>query len=600
MENSISNPSISNNIGTSGILDDTFYVCKFILCVLLTQFGKTFLAINRITTEINQDEEKGKSIHVVFTMNTLLNNSQFAKRLEKIEKKYGNGSVCVLASKKNNSLYMHVKNELELLGLISLPSTCPKVIVMCSNSKRYADGVNFIKKLEETRLGGVQRVFAYYDELHEYITDDLRQKIEELNGLNIVSSIIGLSATAHKIWEQKGTGFWSRLQLIWLDNFTCENYAGFSDMIFNEVNDYYQVPYMRPGPFAYDQLDYETIGFITHTLDKYPDILCDGSRTFIPGHKRRAGHKEIRDLVFERRPDAIVVVLNGEEKTLRYKDQNQHTKTVYLDPINNEEVCETICIRIKQYKLEGRPLVITGMICVGMGQTLTCAELGSFTSAIFGHMDLTNDEIYQLFGRITGRMKLWSTYCQTQVYCPTTIMHRCNVMETCAKVMATDHNGELVTQEDYCAPMHKMGSVGLAAIENIRVKKQKKNKNPSSAATASGPAINNCRIYDDENTVKSVCKKLGYQYRATENNTAGFKETSLNKSKSVVTLDEAVKKISGAYGTNNKVKTFRTYYPCYVNSNDATTLRFVVIIRPDTDPALISEVDELYPSIPLV
>jgi hypothetical protein len=166
--------------------------------------------------------------------------------------------------------------------------------------------------------------------------------------------------------------------------------------------------------------------------------------------------------------------------------------------------------------------------------------------------------------------------------------------------MATDHNGELVTQEDYCAPMHKMGSVGLAAIENIRVKKQKKNKNPSSAATASGPAINNCRIYHDENTVKSVCKKLGYQYRATENNTAGFKETSLNKSKSVVTLDEAVKKISGAYGTNNKVKTFRTYYPCYVNSNDATTLRFVVIIRPDTDPALISEVDELYPSIPLV
>jgi hypothetical protein len=112
--------------------------------------------------------------------------------------------------------------------------------------------------------------------------------------------------------------------------------------------------------------------------------------------------------------------------------------------------------------------------------------------------------------------------------------------------------------------------------------------------------INNCRIYDDENTVKAVCKKLGYQYRVTENNAAGFKETSLNKTKDVVTLDEAVKKISGAYGTNNKVKTYRTYYPCYVDTNDATTLRFVVIIRPDTDPALISEVDELYPSIPLV
>jgi hypothetical protein len=49
-------------------------------------------------------------------------------------------------------------------------------------------------------------------------------------------------------------------------------------------------------------------------------------------------------------------------------------------------------------------------------------------------------------------------------------------METCAKVMATEHNGELVTHEDYCAPMHTMGEVGLAAIQNIRVKKQKKPK----------------------------------------------------------------------------------------------------------------------------
>jgi len=73
--------------------------CKFILCVLLTQLGKTFTAINRITTEIEQDDEFGRSIHIVFTMNTLLNNKQFAKRLEIIENTYGKGSICVFASK---------------------------------------------------------------------------------------------------------------------------------------------------------------------------------------------------------------------------------------------------------------------------------------------------------------------------------------------------------------------------------------------------------------------------------------------------------------------------------------------------------------------
>ena len=47
---------------------------KFILCVLLTQLGKTFTAISRITAEICQDDDLGRSIHIIFTMNTLLNN----------------------------------------------------------------------------------------------------------------------------------------------------------------------------------------------------------------------------------------------------------------------------------------------------------------------------------------------------------------------------------------------------------------------------------------------------------------------------------------------------------------------------------------------
>jgi hypothetical protein len=110
-----------------------------------------------------------------------------------------------------------------------------------------------------------------------------------------------------------------------------------------------------------------------------------------------------------------------------------------------------------------------------MGQTLTHKSLGSFTSAIFGHLDLTNDEIYQLFGRITGRMKDWGDkYLQTQVYCPTITMNRCIVMEECARNMARDHNGEVVSQEDYREPMTELGEVGKSAIENIRIPKKKK------------------------------------------------------------------------------------------------------------------------------
>ena len=444
--------------------------CKFILCVLLTQLGKTFTAINRILTEIEQDDEFGRSIHIVFTMNTLLNNRQFAKRLETIENTYGKGSICVFASKYEGK-YTHVKNKKELQGICFDESTCPRVVVMCSNSRRYDDGVEFLKVINKNKTN-IYRAFAYYDELHKYITDSLRDQIEEIHNIEIVKSIIALTASPDRIW--KPSGFWSRLRLIQLDTFNDSNYAGFKDMTFNCVDDFFASPYVRPKPFDFDELDKQTIGFIQHVLKRYPEIINNNTRTFIPAHVRRSGHNSVRDLVFKLNSDSVVVVINGFEKTLQYKDAMGHTKTIPLFS-QNEEVCQTINRLIKHHGLEMRPMVITGFLCVGMGQTLTHEDLGSFTSAIFGHLDLTNDDIYQLFGRITGRMKEWGDkYVETQVYCPTTIMHRCHVMEECARNMACEHNGDVVSQDDYREPMIQFGEAGQNTLQNLRKEKEKK------------------------------------------------------------------------------------------------------------------------------
>jgi hypothetical protein len=108
---------------------------------------------------------------------------------------------------------------------------------------------------------------------------------------------------------------------------------------------------------------------------------------------------------------------------------------------------------------------------------------------------------------------------------------------------------------------------------------------------------NKYRVYDDEAVVKNVCNKLGYRYITTDNNSQGFKETSLNSKKEVASLKDAISKVHTAYGTNKGVKTRRTYYPCYVDITNKDTLRFVVIIRPDTDGQKLNEVDTDYPSI---
>ena len=451
---------------------------KFILCVLLTQLGKTFTAISKIITEIEQDDDFGRSIHVIFTMNTLLNNKQFAKRLDIVETTYGKGSVCVFSSKYDGK-YKHIKNRLELQGLCADETTCPRVVVMCSNNQRYDDGVEFLKVINKNKIN-IFRAFAYYDELHKYICDTLRDQIEFIHNLDIIKSIIGLTATPDKIWQKEGDGFWSKIKIIQLDDFSETNYVGYKDMVFNCIDDFFKLPYIRPSAFDFNEMDNQTIGFVTNVLSKYPEILDDNTRSFIPAHIRRTGHNRIRDLVFSVNSNAVIAVINGFEKTLQYKDNLGHIKKIALTS-EDEEVCETISRLMVKYNLEKRPLVITGLLCVGMGQTLTHRSLGSFTSAILGHMDLPNDEIYQLFGRITGRTKEWKDkYIQTQVYCPTIVMNRCIAMEECARHMATEFNGDIATLEDYMSPMTGLGEIGQSALENIRVKKDKKKRLPKS------------------------------------------------------------------------------------------------------------------------
>ena len=86
---------------------------------------------------------------------------------------------------------------------------------------------------------------------------------------------------------------------------------------------------------------------------------------------------------------------------------------------------------------------------------------------------------------------------------------------------------------------------------------------------------------------------LDYRYQSKASNANGFKETSLNGPKTVASLSSAIEKVRGGYGGGKNA--FRVCYPCYQDITDNTTLRFVVIIRPNTDiNKLKNEVDTIY------
>lgn len=442
------------------------FISKFLLCVLPTQCGKTFVSTQSIDKDIKDDEFYGRSINIVFTMNSICNNQQFASRLDYNEQLYGKGSVCIFSS-KHNAKYTHVKSLNELQGLCLDRATCPHVVVLCGNPTRFGDAVKFVQVLDQNRLH-ITRVMLHYDELHKYITNKkLRNQIECLHGLDIVKRIIGFSATPDKIWSL--SDFWANLNIIKIDNYSYENYAGCKDMKYTFIEDYFDLPYCKPS--SYDKLDEQTIGFIKHVIKKYPNIISDHKKVFIPGHIRCSSHYKIRNYIFSVSNNAVVIVINGMEKTIQF---NKDNTLVTIDlKLNKEELCELIAKQIIKEGLESRPIIITGCICVSMGQTLMHELLGPFTDCIISHLDFSNDDIYQLFGRILGRIKTWSNYRKTRVYCPLITYNRCDKMEDFAKNIFENFNGLMATNEDYKEPMKDIDDDTI--VNNFtKVKKESK------------------------------------------------------------------------------------------------------------------------------
>jgi hypothetical protein len=116
--------------------------------------------------------------------------------------------------------------------------------------------------------------------------------------------------------------------------------------------------------------------------------------------------------------------------------------------------------------------------------------------------------------------------------------------------------------------------------------------------------INTYRIYSENTDVSVVCKKLGYKsHKKPKLNAEGFWITSHHGEARVMSLAEAVKLVPKTYGLEKKDgekegRGRRTYLPCYVDTADKTTLRFVVIVHPDVDKARVEKVDAEHPSIP--
>ncbi len=608
----------------SDLIIESEYESKINLCVLRTQLGKTYQAIKRIIKEIELDLEEGRSIHIVHTMNTLLNNKQFVSRLSKILRKYGENSVVILSSDNSSNnkgkskkyvdlwdnklervvKFPHFKSLDELKLSITVPiakrnfDDIPKVIVMCCNKTRFdnmfgSDGlVEFLEECFQNNKNNtdpsalyIQRVFAYIDEMHEYINENLRQKLERVSKFEVMESIIGFTATPDPIFIPSDP-FWSKIRLIELTNYNDKNYVGASDQDWIVKDNYIPFQkenYKKPGAVEHEKKAKDVLGFLEFVIESHhQDIFKPKSRIFAPGHTKEDSHNRIMKLIFKYSPECVIVILNSKNKMLVFQDQNQvqHTRQLITSQKQSGELPDNIYDILVQNNLENRPVCYTGMLCIGMGQTLVSKKFGRFTSAILSHLDLKNDAIYQLFGRLTGNSRDWySEFVMTSIYCPSIIMNRCRAMEDCASMMV-DYQGKTIDREIYRQMLYSRH--GQDCLENLP--KEKKQKSLDKKSQEEDDYLGGAEWFDTKSQVENFYKETGAKglppFKPCDEN--GFELGSISKNLEILTKDKIEvlikgKKTAKFFTKGSKIGTYnRLLYPYYTNPNDNTTLKYCV------------------------
>ena len=586
-------------------------ICKERLLVMPTQFGKTFNCINNITKELKKDKKHGKSLHIIFTMNTLLNGRQFSKRvtdnfnndeeeedeiendsqIKELKEEYGVESIVVLSSKYTGNC-THAKNLKELKAIVCDKGTCPCIIVACSNSQRFSDIYNLINIIERNKGWPTKRIFMHLDELHSYINKNikikyendnkkinkimsLREIIKKLIEKKIVKQIIGLTATPYNVFEDN-----YYIEMIKLDDINYDNYVGTSDIIFKEFDSKGEIE------------------FIKYIIDNNPTILNGKQRIFAPAKITKKSHEEVKRLFLEKNKNIVVILLNGDNKHIIYytDSSSNETKTIELDvkkvkkinkkgiqktidknddeyDVYNNEVCDIISHFLKKHNLLDRPIIYTGHICISMGQTLVNETIGSFTEAIIGHTQLSDDDLYQLFGRLTGRMKNWLTYVKTTVYTTKKNKEIIIDMEKASFNLMNNNNGEYVNKSNY-----------ISCLNNINNKKEKNTEKPLieifNKFTEIKPWFNEYdenKPWFDENR-KCIKRGPNKPNKEKKTNSNGF-YTCITQIDRVFKVRDTkhfkeIEKLNNWGFTKGKNDNLFRCYPCYRDINDINSLEW--------------------------
>lgn len=197
---------------------------KFSVVVLPCQSGKTSQVLTCISLIEKDDALKGASLHLVFTMNDLINCSQFSGRITDRDRSEIRGNVTIVSSKAktkgNNTTHSEMTSLQDMQEHMIVDgdvtdSERVNTVVMCTNGARIMETKKLLQNILRTQpeYRFFKRVFLYFDELHDTIMVNgtaaaknpaeltTMGLIDFAKKLPFVHKVVGITATPNEIFE---------------------------------------------------------------------------------------------------------------------------------------------------------------------------------------------------------------------------------------------------------------------------------------------------------------------------------------------------------------------------------------------------------------
>lgn len=379
---------------------------KLNILTLPTQGGKTFTCIKKIEERIFFDDIMGKSIHIVMTQNTLMNQAQFLGRIQ-------SHKVISFGSKSLTAID-HANNRFELIGKFQ---TNPNfsVIVCCLNDTRLKD---FKEMFNQNQFFGNSdiSVYMYFDEVHETISM-CKPFIEEFSRYPFIEKLTCITATPERIARE----------------FNIEKISDFLQKLeptqVIDKNFYYKIGEQKKC--LNPSLENEPIVDYTMRIVKnyHQYFFRPYAKNFVPAHVSKKSHLEMKDKLLQFNSLALVIVINTNIKKLFFynaqgimqeidlfqkPEKTKRKEKKEMKPkLNMSVIISDILI---MYQLQSRPLFITGHECISVGVTFCGPEFGSFTNSVIYFPNMLQDDLYQFAGRTTGNIKTMPNFEPTTIF----------------------------------------------------------------------------------------------------------------------------------------------------------------------------------------